>query len=276
MPVMPRASDAEDLVSVAQEISFCLLSRWDDICRERDLEYHLGGGTLIGAIRSGGFIPWDDDVDVSMPRAEFERLRVLVRDNPRLFGANCAFDDGRATDGIGRLSLTSSSTPLGPVRMDVFTIDPVPDNPALRAVLVRAAWAFRVIAALGNGSAGLDLSRPARQAAVAARVGRIVGSRRLLALFEGTRRLAAHLASGATANCLNGSRPMRMARPTAWYDGFRAVSFEGRSFPVPAQAEQILALRYGSDYLTPQRRGAMQHVVGPLWAEMGDREWHVP
>ena len=44
------------------------------ICKENNLRYWVGGGTLIGALRHGGFIPWDDDIDVFMPRPDYEKL----------------------------------------------------------------------------------------------------------------------------------------------------------------------------------------------------------
>lgn len=52
-----------------------LLVKFDEICRKHNLRYSLAGGSLLGAIRHNGFIPWDDDVDVFMPRADYEQLK---------------------------------------------------------------------------------------------------------------------------------------------------------------------------------------------------------
>lgn len=52
-----------------------VLKRFDAICREQGLKYFLFYGTLIGAVRHGGFIPWDDDVDVVMPRPDYEKFQ---------------------------------------------------------------------------------------------------------------------------------------------------------------------------------------------------------
>ena len=52
-----------------------LLSEFDKVCRKHELRYFLFFGTLLGAIRHHGFIPWDDDIDIAMPREDYERLK---------------------------------------------------------------------------------------------------------------------------------------------------------------------------------------------------------
>ena len=51
-----------------------LLLRFDAFCKEHNLRYSLDSGTLLGAVRHKGFIPWDDDIDLNMPRPDYDRL----------------------------------------------------------------------------------------------------------------------------------------------------------------------------------------------------------
>lgn len=57
-----------------QQVSFDILKDIHEFCIENDIKYSLFAGTLIGAIRHKGFIPWDDDLDIAMPRAEYKRF----------------------------------------------------------------------------------------------------------------------------------------------------------------------------------------------------------
>jgi len=67
--------------SPKREVQLCLMEilvELDRICRAEGLTYFLDYGTLLGAYRHGGFIPWDDDVDVSMPSADFRRFQQVA------------------------------------------------------------------------------------------------------------------------------------------------------------------------------------------------------
>lgn len=70
-----KASDLK--LRKLQKTELEVLMELDRVCRKHNLRYYIVGGTLIGAIRSGGFIPWDDDIDVSMPREDFDKLLKL-------------------------------------------------------------------------------------------------------------------------------------------------------------------------------------------------------
>ncbi len=69
-----------------QELKNCerdMLERFVDICNKHGIKYFVQGGTLLGTVRHSGFIPWDDDVDVSLPRDEYERfLKVAPKELP--------------------------------------------------------------------------------------------------------------------------------------------------------------------------------------------------
>ena len=60
-----------------QEKELSMLLYFKEFCDKHNLRFYLCGGGLIGAIRHNGFIPWDDDLDLFMPRPDYEKLAEL-------------------------------------------------------------------------------------------------------------------------------------------------------------------------------------------------------
>lgn len=60
-----------------QSVLFDVLCDFDEVCRKHNIEYSLGGGSALGLVRHGGFIPWDDDVDLNITRENYEKLKAV-------------------------------------------------------------------------------------------------------------------------------------------------------------------------------------------------------
>lgn len=71
-----------DDVKLIQDAVFEVYISFDSICKKHDLKYYFIGGTVLGAVRHGGFIPWDDDMDITMPIIDYNRLiEILMEHN---------------------------------------------------------------------------------------------------------------------------------------------------------------------------------------------------
>lgn len=66
-----------------KEIELGLLEQFDSFCAENNIRYFLSHGTLLGAVRYKKFIPWDDDVDLLVPREDYDRLIAIFQDSER-------------------------------------------------------------------------------------------------------------------------------------------------------------------------------------------------
>ncbi len=136
---------SDELLRKVQLTQLEMLVEVDKICRKCGIRYNIIAGTLLGAVRHGGYIPWDDDADVAMLRPEYEKFRTACRtelDTDRFY-----FQDHRNTKGYrwGYGKLRRKHTVFlreGQEHMpyeqgifiDIFPLDGVPDNLFLRSM----------------------------------------------------------------------------------------------------------------------------------------------
>lgn len=120
-----------------REVQQCLLQmvKWfDEYAREHKLTYYLSGGTLLGAVRHKGFIPWDDDVDLMMPRPEYDRMIASFQNDGRYQFLSCERDSDYKTP-FGRIWDTKTIRKFDRLQdkefgafIDIFPIDGYPGN----------------------------------------------------------------------------------------------------------------------------------------------------
>lgn len=106
-----------------------LLKFVDNICREENIPYSLAGGTLLGAVRHNGFIPWDDDADVVMTRENFDKFRSVC--DKYLDGSEFTMFNHDRVDGVAyKHAQDFDGIPVdgGYLCCDIFTLDNVPDD----------------------------------------------------------------------------------------------------------------------------------------------------
>ncbi len=117
-----------------KNIELNILKYVHNVCTENGLRYFLCGGTLLGAIRHKGFIPWDDDIDIAMPRDDYEELLNLLNDNKKYIMLN-PNNEGYYNNFAKIIDSDTELTHAGvlPIKnlgvfIDVFPIDGMPDN----------------------------------------------------------------------------------------------------------------------------------------------------
>lgn len=135
----------QTMLKEIHEIELEMLTEVDRICKKYNIKYTIIGGTLLGAVRHGGFIPWDDDADIAMLRPEYEAFCKICNkeiDEEKFYFQNIDLTDGyrwgysklrRKGTVFMRENQEHMEYPQG-VFLDIFPIDGTPDNLLFRQI----------------------------------------------------------------------------------------------------------------------------------------------
>ena len=225
-----KAPKATGVLRDLQECDTVLLAIFDKICRKHNLTYWLDFGTLLGAIRHGGFIPWDDDVDVLMPRDAFDRAKTILSEELSPYGIVAKEDIL-----MGRIGIGYQHKQTG-IWMDVFPVDycsaDLLDH-ANRAELSKQIRHYRK--KLSRSDEKRNLMRKKEI------ITSLSTKENAVSMF-----LAAECTSALMGWNLENIFPLR------------EISFEGYSLYVPANENHLTEL-YGPNYMQFPRTGVLHH-----------------
>lgn len=151
-----------------QELTLGVLETFMKICQKYNLRYYLTGGSLIGVFRHGGFIPWDDDIDICMPREDFEKFHEYIKDDmPEGYGICNRYSNSEWHFGLSQFVDLETEVEIdlaeekrkANIWIDIFPIDGVPNNPILRWLRIKNVLVHRYIVQIANISTQVDSHR---------------------------------------------------------------------------------------------------------------------
>lgn len=224
-----------------------MLRETDRICKKHRIRYMLFAGTALGAVRHGGFIPWDDDLDILMLREEYERfLRVAPKELDERYCVQKEFS-AHWPMFFSKLRMNGTTCmekfhPRDPEMHQGVYIDIFPcDNLYNHALLRRAQYAAsKLVIAKALYQRGYETGSLAKKLLM--QLSRLAPTgllrRFVQARGAGSSRMM-HTFFGAS------SRYSRSIYPRPWLLETDAVAFEDGVFPVSAHADELLTTLYG-------------------------------
>lgn len=258
-----------------QQIGLDMMKNIHSFCTKNDIKYSLAYGTMLGAIRHQGFIPWDDDVDIMMPRPDYERFLQLYKSDDyflkSVYDKDCYTNFSRLyeckrTRNIQRAAPCDSK--VG-VYVDVFPIDGVYDKPSLREAkyqrireLALGRIAYRHI--YPNVKEGKMMSRIHALFSIMKIYVKLGGN--INTIGKKIQRLSSEVILGSTKSCsyfcCNDAIKANKQEifPTEAFRKFQLHKFETEMFYVSAYYDEMLTTMYG-DYMTlpPMEKRGTKH-----------------
>lgn len=238
------------------------------VCDKYGLKFYADGGTLLGVLRHRGFIPWDDDIDVTMMRSDYNKLCEIAGTEfkaPYFFQTSSTDVDCHFHHAKLRNSETTAVTEIEipkkynqGIWIDIFPLDVIPDDEkelerftddifAIQGkIVLHRTYIFRYENKTGHGAISFlkHFLKHLYIKYIWARFNTVeticnqIDS--VLQRYDGTDgKRVANLSM--TWQVI----PRRMFWQRCWYDGTRSGDFEMFTMPIPPQAEKIMELQYG-------------------------------
>ncbi len=249
-----------------QLIEFGILKKFKELCDKHNLTYYLIGGTLLGAVRHKGFIPWDDDVDVSMPRPDYakfisiaqneleEPYRLVTKEiDPSIV---CSF--ARMIDKRIKVKTEYTKSPqVNYAGIDVFPMDAMPENKFhyfFRKYHILFRRKLFVISEF-NDAACITKDRRGLEKAIFI----LIDKCKLERLFNSMRQFRAYhrvltkypYDRGRYVGQLLGGYIYKYMMEREVYEPGKELEFEGELFRVPENYDALLRNLYGDYMMLP-------------------------
>ena len=260
-------------ISLLERQLICLdiLKFIDEFCRNNDIHYSLTGGTLLGAVRHKGFIPWDDDIDIFMTRPEFEKFDSKMKGQKeytwltREYDSNYFYNFGRVVDRRTKIIDEGIHEINGyGVFVDVCIVDGLPDNRFTRKchiILVRIIVLFRRLSSYSHKEyiPKNPLKRLAKQ--IASTFARTIGVSNWCSLLERIVKKYPFDGGKYVGNIMSQYGAREIMHKTS-FDDYIAMSFEGEKFEVIQGWEEYLSNIYGNYMEFPPVEKQVGHHLG--------------
>lgn len=248
------------------EIKSCaigVLDFIDKVCKDNNLKYYLSGGTLLGALRHKGFIPWDDDIDIMMPRHDYELLfnvwpkdapyQVLSYRNSKHFPY--AFGKAVDTRTIKIEPVRSLCQHLG-VDVDIFPIDNIPNDSRESELLFREIekWQLRLDRHMAMYGKARNIPRTIAYNTLLflRRFFELFGINtvdKIVRKFSGCAQKYNEVSTSFCGVTTISHYGIKEKNPKESYKEVAFVQFEGKDYPAPNGYERYLTQLYGKDYM---------------------------
>lgn len=237
-------------IDECKKISLDILIDLDKFCKDNNITYFLACGTLLGSIRHKGFIPWDDDIDVMMPRKDYNRfLNEYKNDNYRLLKPcegklyYAKLYDNR-TIKYEPIYDYKKYKPIG-VDIDIFPLDGIVNDKKIIEKLYKKECFLEMLLRLSNQPI-FYRKNPIK--AINRIIPRIIGSKNIVKMIEKNAQTYSYEESDYVVRMRRSTNGFTGALPKNVYEVENGI-FENNSFSIPKGYDEWLKAFYG-DYMT--------------------------